>query len=86
MSADNAERQPLLASREQSVQHPQFTDNISVPVIDLEGADTSTPGAVKRTTYLWPVLWCIIIISGGITALIFIKDFIDAGDVDVSPL
>lgn len=83
MSAGDAERQPLLACQEQSVQDRQSTDDISVPITDL---DASTLDIVKRTTYLWTVLWCIILISGGIAALILIKALIDAGDVDVSPL
>ena len=86
MSAGNAERQPLLTPQVQSVQGPIFTDNISIPVTNLEDADASTPDAVEQTTYLWTVLWCIILISGGISTLIFIKDFIDAGEVDVSSL
>jgi hypothetical protein len=91
MSVGDAERQPLLASQEQSVQDPQSTDNISVPVTNLEAptdadATHSIPDAVEQTTYLRTVLWYIILISGGITTLIFFKALIDAGEADVSPL
>jgi hypothetical protein len=84
MSAGDAERQPLLASQEQSIQDPQSTGTSEAPM----DADTSTPGpdAVEQTTYLWTILWYIVLISGGIIALIFVKGFIDAGEVDVSPL
>jgi hypothetical protein len=90
MSAGDAERQPLL-SQEQNVQDPQSTDNISVPVPNLEAptdadATSNMPDAVEQTTYLRTVLWYIILISGGITALIIFKGLINAGEADVSPL
>lgn len=68
---DSAEGRPLLAS----------------PQTSYEGAEEAVTNADQTTaekTSPWTVLWYIVLLTGGILALIFfIKGFIDAGDVDV---
>ncbi|KAI0251611.1 mitochondrial carrier [Lactifluus subvellereus] len=78
---DDGERQPLLQGSQ-----PTEDINISVPVADPEiptDPDAAKPDPVEQTTYLWTVLWYIILALGGTLVLVFfIKGFIDAGDVD----
>jgi hypothetical protein len=87
----DAERQPLLASQQQGAQGSQSTNSISVPTTANPeiptDADVSAPDDVEQKTYIWTVLWYIILVSAGVLALVLIiKGFIDAGDVNVSPL
>ena len=71
---DSAEGRPLLASPQTSY---EGAEEASVPVTN---ADQTT----AEKTSPWTVLWYIVLLTGGILALIFfIKGFIDAGDVDV---
>ncbi|KAI0299983.1 mitochondrial carrier [Multifurca ochricompacta] len=82
----DAERQPLLASRQPG---SQPAEHISVPIVNqdtdlLTDVESNKPEPdIDGQTSVWTVLWYIILVSGGtLSAAIFIKSFIDAGDVD----
>ena len=88
-SLDDAERQPLLSPQQQSVDDSQNSGNVAATVTpDDPPSDANlnvTKPDLEVKTYLWTVLWYIILVVAGVVILVFfIKGFIDAGDVDVS--
>jgi hypothetical protein len=86
---DDPERQPLLSPQQLNADNPEASGSVTAtdPADDLAtDADVLRP-EVPRTTYLWTVLWyTILVVVGTLILVLFIKGFIDAGDVDVSLL
>ena len=88
--ADDPERQPLLPSRQQSVESSQITGNVTIVVTSDDplpvDADTNKPDPEEKAD-LSTILWYTACVAAGTVALVlFIKSFIDAGDTDVSLL
>ena len=88
--ADDPERQPLLPSRQQSVESSQITGNVTIVVTNDDplpvDADTNKPDPEEKAQ-LSTILWYTTCVAAGTVALVlFIKSFIDAGDTDVSLL
>jgi hypothetical protein len=89
-TADDPERQPLLPSRQQSVESSQITGNVTIVVTNDDplpvDADTSKPDPEEKAQ-LSTILWYTTFVAAGTVALVlFIKSFIDAGDTEVSLL
>ncbi len=86
---DDPERQPLLSPQQLNVDNPEASGSVAAtdPTDDLAtDADVLRP-EVERKTYPWTVLWyTILVVAGTLILVLFIKGFIDAGDVDVSLL
>jgi hypothetical protein len=88
---DDPEHQPLLPSRQQSVESSQTTGNVTTTVtnddlLPINAADASMPDVEEKaslSTALWYTIW---VAAGTLALVLFIKAFIDAGDVDVSLL
>lgn len=71
---DTAEDRPLLDSPQTNYEGAEEAS------VQVTNAEQTTAGK----TSLWTILWYIVLLTGGILALIFfIKGFIDAGDADV---
>jgi hypothetical protein len=87
---DDPERQPLLPPGQQSVESSQTTGNVTTTVTNDDllaiNADASIPDVEEKAS-LSVVLWYTVWVAAGIFILVlFIKAFIDAGDVEVSLL
>jgi len=79
----------LLSPQQLNADNPEASGSVTAtdPADDLAtDADVLRP-EVPRTTYLWTVLWyTILVVVGTLILVLFIKGFIDAGDVNVSLL
>jgi hypothetical protein len=76
--------------RQQSVESSQTTGNVTTTVTNDDPLpiypDASMPDLEEKanlSTVLWYTVW---VAAGTLTLVLFIKAFIDAGDVDVSLL